>query len=115
MAVVEILSYESGDVQPFVALAKRLQKDGHHMRMATHGNFGTFVSEHGIEFFDIGGDPEDLMSYMVKSEGSSFDSRNQAHSFTDPGLVPGLASIKNGDIGRKRTMLKEVRCATERI
>ena len=81
--------------------------------MATHGKFRAFVREHGIEFFDIGGDPEDLMSYMVKSEISSFDVRRKTHYFTDPGLVPGLASIKNGDIGRKRTMLKEVLPATD--
>ena len=28
---------------------------------------------------------------------------------SDPGLIPGLESIKNGDIARKRSMLKEVR------
>ena len=41
--------------------------DGHRVRLATHGKFKAFVREHDLEFFDIGGDPEDLMSYMVKS------------------------------------------------
>ena len=57
----------TGDVQPFVALSKRLMKDGHRVRIATHGKFRSFVREHQIGFHDIGGDPEDLMSYMVKS------------------------------------------------
>lgn len=57
-----------GDVQPYVALGKRLQRDGHRVRLATHETFRKFVSvENGLEFFDIGGDPADLMSYMVKS------------------------------------------------
>lgn len=36
------------------------------MRLATHGTFREFVTEAGIEFFEIGGDPAELMSYMVR-------------------------------------------------
>ena len=57
-----------GDVQPYVALGQQLVKDGHRVRIATHGTFQAFVTGAGLEFFDIGGDPQDLMSYMVKSE-----------------------------------------------
>lgn len=57
-----------GDVQPFVALGKGLLKDGHRVRIATHETFRAFVTEAGLEFFNIGGDPQDLMSYMVKSQ-----------------------------------------------
>jgi sterol 3beta-glucosyltransferase len=82
-----------GDVQPYVALGKLLLKDGHRVRLATHETFRTFVSEeHGLEFFDIGGNPQDLMSYMVKN----------------PGLMPGIESLTNGDIGKKRKMLAEM-------
>jgi UDP:flavonoid glycosyltransferase YjiC (YdhE family) len=56
-----------GDVQPYVALGKRLKRDGHRVRIATHETFRDFVSTEGLEFFDIGGNPVDLMSYMVKS------------------------------------------------
>lgn len=35
--------------------------------MATHETFRSFVKDAGLEFFNIGGDPQDLMSYMVKS------------------------------------------------
>jgi hypothetical protein len=28
----------------------------------------------------------------------------------DPGLIPGIESLTNGDIGKKRKMLKEVLC-----
>ncbi|EPQ50594.1 UDP-Glycosyltransferase/glycogen phosphorylase [Gloeophyllum trabeum ATCC 11539] len=81
-----------GDVQPYVALGKRLVQDGHRVRIATHETFRKFVRSAGLEFFNIGGDPQQLMSYMVKN----------------PGLIPGIESLTNGDIGRKRDMLREM-------
>jgi sterol 3beta-glucosyltransferase len=57
----------TGDVQPYVALGKMLQNDGHRVRIATHETFRTFIKDAGLEFFCIGGNPQDLMSYMVKS------------------------------------------------
>eukprot|EP01053_Blabericola_migrator_P002393 Blabericola_migrator_1__2392@NODE_1671_length_4044_cov_226_150616_g1085_i0_p1_GENE_NODE_1671_length_4044_cov_226_150616_g1085_i0NODE_1671_length_4044_cov_226_150616_g1085_i0_p1_ORF_typecomplete_len899_score133_52Glyco_transf_28/PF03033_20/5_4e36UDPGT/PF00201_18/1_8e27ATG_C/PF09333_11/8e03ATG_C/PF09333_11/1e03ATG_C/PF09333_11/2e11Glyco_tran_28_C/PF04101_16/1_2e07VPS13_C/PF16909_5/0_0029_NODE_1671_length_4044_cov_226_150616_g1085_i011483844 len=55
-----------GDVQPFVALGKVLaERYGHRVRLATHPVFQKFVEEHGLEFFSIGGDPAELMLYMV--------------------------------------------------
>lgn len=58
----------TGDVQPYVALGKLLQKDGHRVRIASHETFRSFVNDSGLEFFNIGGDPHELMSYMVRSE-----------------------------------------------
>ena len=56
-----------GDVQPFVALGKVLKEyHGHRVRLATHGTFKSFVEDHGLEFFSIGGDPAELMAFMVK-------------------------------------------------
>ena len=60
-----------GDVQPYVALAQQLEKDGHRVRIATHETFRDFVHTCGLEFFSIGGNPQDLMSYMVKSAHSA--------------------------------------------
>lgn len=57
-----------GDVQPFIAIAKVLrEKCGHRVRLATHGAFREFVAGFGIEFFDVGGDPGELMAFMVKN------------------------------------------------
>ncbi|KAK7520486.1 uncharacterized protein IWZ02DRAFT_265520 [Phyllosticta citriasiana] len=82
-----------GDVQPFVALGKVL-KDvyNHRVRLATHPVFKGFVEENGLEFFSIGGDPAELMAFMVKN----------------PGLMPGMETLKNGDVGKRRKGIAEI-------
>lgn len=76
-----------GDVQPFVALGKVLkERYGHRVRLATHPNFKDFITENGLEFFSIGGDPQALMAFMVKN----------------PGLMPGFDSLRAGDVGKRR-------------
>jgi hypothetical protein len=82
-----------GDVQPFVSLGKVLrEKYGHRVRLATHPTFKTFVEENDLEFFSIGGDPAELMAFMVKN----------------PGLMPGLDSLRSGDVGQRRKGMYEV-------
>ena len=81
-----------GDVQPFVALGKVLKETyGHRVRLATHPNFKEFVTENGLEFFSIGGDPQALMAFMVKN----------------PGLMPGFDSLRTGDVGKRRKEVGE--------
>ncbi|KAI4256519.1 MAG: hypothetical protein LQ352_002067 [Teloschistes flavicans] len=82
-----------GDVQPFVALGKVLKEEyGHRIRLATHPTFRSFVEENGLEFFSIGGDPSELMAFMVKN----------------PGLMPGIDSLKSGDVGKRRKGMYEI-------
>jgi UDP:flavonoid glycosyltransferase YjiC (YdhE family) len=79
-----------GDVQPFIALGIELQRHGHRVRLATHDVFHDFVKgSSSLEFFPIGGDPADLMAYMVKN----------------PGLIPSMKSLRAGDIQHKRRMV----------
>lgn len=92
MNIVIMIVGSRGDVQPYVALGQLLHKDGHRIRIASHETFRSFVNDSGLEFFNIGGDPKELMSYMVRN----------------PGLMPGMESLTNGDIGRKRKMLAEM-------
>nr|GME04750.1 sterol 3-beta-glucosyltransferase UGT80B1 isoform X1 [Ipomoea batatas] len=58
-----------GDVQPFLAMAKKLQEFGHRVRLATHINFRDFVKSAGIEFYPLGGDPRVLSEYMARNKG----------------------------------------------
>ncbi|KAH7223081.1 hypothetical protein BKA60DRAFT_485715 [Fusarium oxysporum] len=81
-----------GDVQPFIALGNELQKHGHRVRIASHDVFADFVRQSNLEFYPAGGDPSDLMAYMVKN----------------PGLIPSVSSLMAGDISRKQDMVEEM-------
>ncbi|KAL8951341.1 MAG: hypothetical protein Q9222_002678 [Ikaeria aurantiellina] len=82
-----------GDVQPFVALGIVLKNTyRHRVRLATHGAFKSFVEDHGLEFFSIGGDPAELMAFMVKN----------------PGLIPGMDSLTSGEVGKRRRGMFEI-------
>lgn len=72
-------------MQPYLSLALHLiLVYSHRVRIATHGTFKDFVMganarlrgkvgrrgeplEGKLDFFDVGGDPKELMAYMVKS------------------------------------------------
>ncbi|KAF7805259.1 sterol 3-beta-glucosyltransferase UGT80A2-like [Senna tora] len=69
LEIVMLIVGTRGDVQPFVAIGKRLQEYGHRVRLATHKNFKDFVLNAGLEFFALGGDPKVLAGYMVKHKG----------------------------------------------
>ncbi|KMT05711.1 hypothetical protein BVRB_7g167190 [Beta vulgaris subsp. vulgaris] len=69
LQIVILIVGTRGDVQPFIAIGKKLQDYGHRVRLATHANFKEFVLTSGLEFFPLGGDPKVLAEYMVKNKG----------------------------------------------
>lgn len=81
-----------GDVQPFLALGSALLKQGHRVRLATHATFRDFVQNAGLEFYPIGGDPKELIAYMVDN----------------PGLVPSAKTLRGGQVSRKRKMMSDM-------
>ncbi|KAI0127005.1 glycosyltransferase family 28 domain-containing protein [Xylariales sp. AK1849] len=90
--VIQIVG-SRGDVQPFIALGQILKNTyGHRVRIATHATFQKFVEENGLEFFCIGGDPAELMAFMVKN----------------PGLMPGFDAVKSGEITKRRKGIEEI-------
>lgn len=90
--VVQIVG-SRGDVQPFVALGQVLQRTyGHRVRIATHPTFQSFVEENGLEFFSIGGDPAELMAFMVKN----------------PGLMPEFDAVKSGEVTKRRKSIEQI-------
>jgi UDP:flavonoid glycosyltransferase YjiC (YdhE family) len=68
-----------GDVQPFLGIGKKLQRDGHRVRLATHAIYRPLVTVAGLEFYPLGGDPKELVAYMVKS-GGAIDSNGRYHN-----------------------------------
>ncbi|ETO69583.1 hypothetical protein F441_13726 [Phytophthora nicotianae CJ01A1] len=82
-----------GDVQPFLAIALRLQEDGHRVRLATHAVYRDFVMSHGVEFYPLGGDPKELAAYMVKTGGN---------------LIPMKIKTLTEDVPRNMQMINEI-------
>jgi len=89
--VIQVIG-SRGDIQPFVALGQELTAHHHRVRIATHPIFRDFVLEAGLEFFSIGGDPEQLMAFMVQN----------------PSLIPGLSTIRSGALQRRRREMREI-------
>ncbi|KAI8821802.1 uncharacterized protein EV422DRAFT_527053 [Fimicolochytrium jonesii] len=92
MSIVIQIVGSRGDVQPYLALAKELQTFGHRVRIATHDIFRKLIRDNGVEFFNIGGDSAELMAFMVENGG----------------LIPSVASIARGDVGKKRKAIAEI-------
>lgn len=92
--IVVMVIGSRGDAQPFLKIAKLLKEEyGHRVRIATHPAFRDFVERDcGLEFFSVGGDPSELMSFMVKN----------------PGMIPSLETVKAGDIGRRRESMADM-------
>lgn len=92
--IVIIIIGSRGDIQPFIRIGKILKEDyGHRVRIATHPAFKDFVQkDSGLEFFSVGGNPAELMAFMVKN----------------PGLIPNIDTIKDGEIGRRRAQMYEM-------
>ena len=92
--IVIIVIGSRGDIQPFLRVGRILHDEyGHRVRIATHPAFKDFVEQDGaLEFFSVGGDPSELMAFMVKN----------------PGLVPSIETIRAGDIGARRAQMSEM-------
>ncbi|KAL3671130.1 hypothetical protein V7S43_004312 [Phytophthora oleae] len=93
MRICIIIVGTRGDVQPFLAIAQRLQQDGHRVRLATHAVYRDFVMSHGVEFYPLGGDPKELAAYMVKTGGH---------------LIPTKIETLIKDVPRNKKMVKEI-------
>ncbi|KAH8684716.1 hypothetical protein BGZ60DRAFT_479077 [Tricladium varicosporioides] len=91
--IVVMVIGSRGDIQPFLKLGKNLKEDGHRVRIATHPAFKEFVqNDSGLEFFSVGGDPAELMAFMVKN----------------PGMIPTMDTLKKGEVGRRRDQMAEM-------
>jgi sterol 3beta-glucosyltransferase len=62
MHLVIATSGSRGDVQPYLALARRAQRDGLRVSLATHEVFRSWVESHGITFRPLFGDPVGMLS-----------------------------------------------------
>ena len=57
-----------GDVQPYIALGRGLQKEGHKVTIVTHEEYKEWVTGFGIDHRTAGGDPGALMKLSVENK-----------------------------------------------
>ena len=50
-----------GDVQPFIALGRGLQRAGHQVKLATHANFESMTRHYKLDFFPLEGNFQTVM------------------------------------------------------
>ncbi|MDN5933772.1 MAG: glycosyltransferase, partial [Pseudonocardia sp.] len=62
MTVLVIALGTHGDVAPYTGLGKRIQQAGHHVAVATQAPFAELVTGCGLEFRELPGDPQAIMS-----------------------------------------------------
>jgi UDP:flavonoid glycosyltransferase YjiC (YdhE family) len=58
-----------GDIQPCLILGKGLQQAGYQIRLAAPENFRDFVEQHGVSFYPLRGDVQQI---MASDTGRSF-------------------------------------------
>jgi sterol 3beta-glucosyltransferase len=58
--VVIVAMGSRGDVEPYIALGKGLKKAGHYVRMISHQNFDSLINSHGLEFWAIEGNVQEI-------------------------------------------------------
>ncbi len=60
MRIIILAPGSRGDVEPYIALGKGLKKAGHVVRLLTHKNFEMLVKSHGVEFWSIESNVQDI-------------------------------------------------------
>jgi sterol 3beta-glucosyltransferase len=60
MRIAIIAPGSRGDVEPYIALGKGLEKARHVVRLVTHQNFEMLVNSHGLEFWPVEGNVQDI-------------------------------------------------------
>jgi sterol 3beta-glucosyltransferase len=92
---ITILTYGSrGDVQPFLPLSLGLMQHGHKVILAAPSRFKNLVEEHGISFYPLAGDPEDL-SRRLNDAGYNFI--KQVRELMDHAVEIGAEMVRQTD------------------
>ena len=98
MSIVVMVVGSRGDVQPFIPIGRRLA-ERHRVRIATHREFRPMVERAGLEFYPLGGNPHEMMEYIVKTGGS---------------IIPSRLDQLWEDVPKKRAMIVEILASTWR-
>jgi len=98
LSIVVMVVGSRGDIQPFIPIGRRLAQR-HRVRIATHREFRPMVERAGLEFYPLGGNPHEMMEYIVKTGGS---------------ILPTRLDQIWEDVPKKRAMIAEILASTWR-
>ena len=99
MRIAIIASGSRGDVEPYLALGKGLKNAGHVVRLVAHDNFGALVKAHGVEFWPVEGNTQDVAqspemrkllekgNFIAILSQMGKDAKNNALAFAQGGLA----------------------------
>lgn len=91
-----------GDVQPYIALCKRLLEEGHHPKIVTHKEFKDWIESHGIEFGPVEGDPSELMRICIENGTFTYAFLREANSkfrgWLDELLISAWEACQGSDL-----------------
>lgn len=76
-----------GDVQPYIALGRGLQKEGHKVTIVTHEEYKEWIVGFGLEHRTAGGDPGALMKLSVENKAG-----DHRYSITVSKLIPFVST-----------------------
>jgi UDP:flavonoid glycosyltransferase YjiC (YdhE family) len=106
MRIAIIAPGSRGDVEPYIALGKGLKKAGNVVRLVTHQNFEALVNSHGLEFWPIEVNVQDIAQSKEMSEllgkGNFLAVMNQMAKEAQRGALEGaeggLAACRGMDL-----------------
>jgi UDP:flavonoid glycosyltransferase YjiC (YdhE family) len=95
-----------GDVEPYIALGKGLKKAGHRISIISHQNFDSLTSSHGLDFWGIAGNVQEIAQSNEMSqriERGSFLSvlsqmKKEAEKLATEAAETGVSACKNCDL-----------------
>ncbi len=88
-----------GDVKPFIALGKGLQKRGHRVRITTFIKFKEFIVTNGFEFRPLAGDAVEVIRLLVGEQVSSLEYFRNLEKLLNPVKKQFLSDIEQACIG----------------
>ena len=95
---ITMLTYGSrGDVQPFIALARELQKNGHDVKLAAPHRFADFVGVYNVPFVSLAGDP-----FAGSFDFGRLGNRRPDDPGLQGGLEPKFGRAPTRDLGLRR-------------
>ena len=73
-----------GDIDPFIALGKRLQSRGHHVRIAAFRRFEEYIRSEGFEYAPLAGDAVEVIRLLIGEQVSPFQYFHNLETLLNP-------------------------------